>query len=146
MFQLRSPTVLVHAASLVLWALVAYSATVWGLRGVGSDTQQDLNVQSEESVVDVNPTTSARSLGLAAAAPIAAPTLSSRFKRVGVLAGGANQGAALIAVDGKAAKPFWVGATVAEGLVLQSVQGRRVNLGAGGDATATLTLELPARK
>ena len=65
---------------------------------------------------------------------------------VGVLAGGANQGAALIAVDGKAAKPFRVGATVAEGLVLQSVQGRRVNLGAGGDATAALTLELPARK
>jgi general secretion pathway protein C len=50
---------------------------------------------------------------------------------------------ALIAVDGKPARPFRVGATIDEGLVLQAVEGRRARLGPGVDAPSTLTLELP---
>jgi general secretion pathway protein C len=52
----------------------------------------------------------------------------------------------LIAVDGKPAKPVRVGAVVAEGLVLQSTQERRANLGASLQGPAALTLELPAKK
>jgi len=59
---------------------------------------------------------------------------------------GQESGAALIAVDGKPAKPYRVGAVVADGLVLQSTQGRRVNLGASMDGPQTLVLELPAKK
>ena len=146
MLQLRSSTVWVHTASLVLWALVAYSATAWVLHGVGQQDLQGLSAQRGESVVDMDAKAIARSLGLATAVPTAAPTLSSRFQLIGVLDAGTSQGAALIAVDGKPAKPFRIGATVSEGLVLQSVQGRRVNLGSGTDAPATLTLELPPRK
>ena len=76
----------------------------------------------------------------------AAPSLASRFQLQGVMAGGPNAGAALIAVDGKAAKPFRVGAVVADGLVLQSAQGRRVTLGAAMDGPQSLVLELPAKK
>jgi len=74
------------------------------------------------------------------------PSLASRFQLQGVLAGNASQGAALIAVDGKPAKPYRVGATVAEGWVLQAVQGRRVSLGATLDGPQMLSLELPVKK
>ena len=146
MMHLRLPTVLVHTTSLVLWAVVAFSATSWVLRGSGNDMASSLSTPEEQRTLEADATATARSLGLVAAGPVAAPALASRFQLVGVIAGGPTQGAALIAVDGKPAKPFRVGAPVAEGLVLQSVQGRRVTLGAGGDAAATLTLELPARK
>ena len=76
----------------------------------------------------------------------AAPTLASRFQLQGVMAGGPNAGAALIAVDGKLAKPYRVGAVVADGMVLQSAEGRRVTLGAAMDGSQALVLELPAKK
>ena len=146
MLSARAPFVLVHATSLVLWALVAFSATSWVLRGSDHDMASGLSTPQEQPTLEVDATATARSLGLVATGPVAAPALVSRFQLVGVLAGGPSQGAALIVVDGKPAKPFRVGAPVAEGLVLQSVQGRRVNLGAGGDVAAILTLDLPARK
>lgn len=146
MMHLRLPTVLVHTTTLVLWAVVAFSATSWVLRGSSNDMASSLSTPEEERTLEADATATARSLGLVAAGLVAAPALASRFQLVGVIAGGPTQGAALIAVDGKPAKPFRVGAPVAEGLVLQSVQGRRVTLGAGGDAAATLTLELSARK
>jgi general secretion pathway protein C len=52
----------------------------------------------------------------------------------------------LIAVDGKPAKPFRVGTLVADGLVLQLAEGRRISLGASMDGPQTLVLELPAKK
>jgi general secretion pathway protein C len=88
----------------------------------------------------------ARSLGAAPVQAAVAPTLASRFQLQGVMAGGPDAGAALIAVDGKPAKPYRVGAVVADGLVLQSTQGRRISLGAAMDAPQTLVLELPAKK
>jgi general secretion pathway protein C len=51
-----------------------------------------------------------------------------------------------MAVDGKPAKPYRVGALVTDGLVLQSAQGRRISLGASVDGPPTLVLELPAKK
>jgi general secretion pathway protein C len=78
-----------------------------------------------------------------AAAP-AAPALSSRFNLLGVVAGpGRAGGAALIAVDGKAAKPFRVGTPIDDTLVLQSVEGRRAVLAAADSGQPVLTLELP---
>jgi len=61
-----------------------------------------------------------------------------------VVAGpGPDHGAALIAIDGKPAKPYRVGVQVDEGLVLQSVQGRRAVLAAADSGQQVLTLELP---
>jgi general secretion pathway protein C len=62
---------------------------------------------------------------------------------LGVLADRQHGGAALISVDGKAAKPYRVGAPVDGNLVLQSVAGRRAVLAAGVDGPAQMTLELP---
>ncbi|MDB5749783.1 MAG: hypothetical protein JWP65_204, partial [Ramlibacter sp.] len=79
--------------------------------------------------------------GAAAAVPVA--SLASRFQLIGVAAGASSGGgAAVIAVDGKPGRPYRVGSLVEEGLVLQSVQGRRAVLAAMGGPPA-LTLELP---
>ena len=87
-----------------------------------------------------------RALGAQAQVAQAAPTLASRFQLVGVLNGDASAGVALISVDGKPAKPFRVGKPVAEGLVVQSTQAKRVQLGATVDGPSTLSLDLPAKK
>lgn len=81
--------------------------------------------------------------GKQAAQPEAAPS-SSRYVLTGVVADRSSGGAALIAVDGKAAKAVRVGGVVEGDLVLQSVTGRRANLGARVDGPATVTLEMTA--
>lgn len=75
---------------------------------------------------------------------------ASRFALTGVVASSSQHGAALIAVDGKPAKPYAVGSRVGDEWVLQSVQPRRAVLvpaGAAGDASVAsetaLVLELP---
>jgi general secretion pathway protein C len=87
----------------------------------------------------------ARLLGAAPAVASAAPSLASRFTLIGVVASRSQKGAALIAVDGKPAKPFRVGAAIDEGIVLKSVEARRAVL-AGADGSPALTLELPPLK
>jgi general secretion pathway protein C len=87
-----------------------------------------------------------RALGAQAQVAQAAPTLASRFQLVGVLNADANSGVALISVDGKPAKPFRVGKPIAEGLVVQSTQAKRVQIGATLDGPSTLSLDLPAKK
>ena len=82
-------------------------------------------------------------LATVASAGPALPT-SSRMTLVGVVADAHSAGVALIAVDGKPAKPFRVGATVDGSLVLQSVGARKATLGADRDAVAPVVLELPA--
>ena len=54
-----------------------------------------------------------------------------------------TQGAALIAVGDKPAKPFRVGAQVDEGLILLAVEARRALLGPEAGRAPALTLELP---
>lgn len=81
------------------------------------------------------------------AAAEAAPSAASRFVLMGVLAGTASGGgAALIAVDGKPAKPYRVGANVEPGLVLQSLGKGAARLGASMDGATTLALEMPRKR
>jgi general secretion pathway protein C len=95
---------------------------------------------------EVDVSAAARSLGAVPVQAAAAPTLASRFQLQGVMTGGPDAGAALISVDGKPAKPYRVGAVVADGLVLQLAQGRRISLGVAIDGPQALVLELPAKK
>jgi general secretion pathway protein C len=82
----------------------------------------------------------------AGAGPVAAPAQSTRFALVGVVSARSKGGAALIATDGKPAKPYRVGAVVEEGLVLQSVAPRRATLGPTSGGPAAFTLEMPLPK
>ena len=141
-----SSRVVLPAASLLVWGVVAFSAVTWGLRWSATGTSPSNATAAAQALPEVDVSAAARSLGAAPVQAAAAPTLASRFQLQGVMAGGPDAGAALIAVDGKPAKPYRVGAVVADGLVLQSAQGRRVTLGAAMDGPQTFMLELPAKK
>ena len=95
-----------------------------------------------------DPQAMARALGGGATSTTAlsasvAPPLSTRFKLMGVVAGPAPKGYALIAIDGKPAKPYRVGAQLEEALMLQSVAPRSATLTASREAPAGVMLELP---
>ena len=138
----------VRLGTLAIWALAAASAAYWGLRltarppGMPAPTAAPAPVAADMQAM-------ARLLGAVTAQTLqaAAAPVSSRFALVGVLAGQqGGSGAALIAVDGKPAKPYRVGATVDAGLVLQSLGPRQARLGAGQEGVTTVTLEMPVRK
>ncbi len=132
-----------RAASFALAALAALSGTYWVLKSTDSDSVSTA-APASASFSALDPLAVARALGggnvLAAPAPASAHTA---LVLVGVLADSQHGGAALIAIDGKAAKPYRVGATVDANLVLQSVVGRRAVLGTSLDGPAQMTLELP---
>ena len=141
-----SSRVVLPVASLLVWGAVAFSAVTWGLRWSATDQVSSNTIAAVQASPEVDVSAAARSLGAAPVQTVATPTLASRFQLQGVMAGGPDAGAALISVDGKPAKPFRVGAVVADGLVLQSAQGRRVTIGAAMDGPQTMALELPAKK
>ena len=164
----------VRLATFALAALAAASAAYWGLR-LSAPV-----VALPEAAVAVAPPAPdvqamARLLGaepvLAVATPAApAPSASSRFALVGVLAGrdsggGAGLlgpggrppqphraggdgggGAAVFGLDGHPPKPYRVGAQVDAGLVLQSLGPGQARLGATLHGPAALTLEIPQRR
>jgi general secretion pathway protein C len=67
--------------------------------------------------------------------------MQARLQLQGVLAVGSQQGAALISVDGKPAKPYRVGSAIEDGLQVTSVKARSVSIGQNG--AEAFTLELP---
>jgi general secretion pathway protein C len=135
----------VAGATFALWALVAASAVYWGLKLTSRPGAAPAAAPVIRMPPAADPVAVARLLGAAPAVASAAPSLASRFTLIGVVASRSQKGAALIAVDGKPAKPFRVGAAIDEGIVLKSVEARRAVL-AGADGSPALTLELPPLK
>ena len=139
---------LARLSSFVIWALVAAGAVFWGLR---------LAVHAPPAPHHVVATADGPSAGgdltrLLGAPPVAAPLAaapppeaSSRFRLLGVVAPRRShdgRGVALIAIDGKPARAFPVGATVDGELVLQSVSLRTAAIGPAQGAQ-TVLLEIP---
>ena len=137
-----------RGATLLIWALAGAVAVYRGLR-LSAPSVAPAVAAPVAALAAVDSAAVARLLGaipqVAALAPQA--TLASRFLLVGVLAGrSSGGGAALIAVDGKPAKPFRLGSEVDPGLVLQSIASRRVAMGAEMAGPAVLELDmLPLR-
>ena len=133
----------IRLATLVLAALAALSATYWVLKSTHANSVSAVAPAAGFSTLD--PLALARALGGGGVvAPVGVPVAGNTpYVLVGVLADSQHGGAALIAVDGKAAKPYRVGAAVDGNLVLQSVVGRRAVLAASVDGPAQVTLELP---
>lgn len=143
---------LARISAFVIWSLVAASAVFWALRLAASPPQvPPYAVAVGTSVVvrgDLGRLFGVPQRTAAAAQPAAeAP---SRFRLMGVMAPRAaaaqaepGSGIALIAVDGKPAKPYAVGARLDSDLVLQSVGLRTASLGPAQGARSVL-LELPA--
>lgn len=137
-------------AALGLWLLVAGCAVFWGFKlfvraapvplqaaiaGSGPSLQGDLT----------------RLLGTGAEPQEEAPTVvaaAARFRLLGVVAPrsprASGEGLALIAVDGKPAKAYRVGAAIEGDLVLQRVRARGADLGARDAPSAAVALEVAA--
>lgn len=144
---------LARLSAFVVWALVAATAVFWGLRLLARPQP------APAYALTVGESTVARGdlSRLFGAAPVAAnasnqpmaPELASRFKLLGLMAPRPTSaepahrtGYALIAVDGKPARPFAVGAALDSGLVLQSVSLRTASIGPV-DGAAAVQLEIP---
>ena len=139
-------------SAFVVWALVAAGVAFWGLRLVVRPAPAPANVQAVAAGVAAGGDFT-RLFGRATIVENEAPAPaaeSSRFKLLGVLApvphagdaAPSATGVALIAVDGKPARPYAVGAALDAGLVLQSVGRRSATIGPSGGA-ASVQLELP---
>jgi len=139
----------VRLATLLVWGVAAASCVYWGLR-LTPRAPAAAVAAPVRAPTPVDPAAVARLLGAtpvtqaAAAAPVT--SLASRFNLLGVVAAQSRRGAALIAVDGKPARPFRVGTSIDQGLVLKSVEGRRAVIASSLDGPALLTLELPPLK
>ena len=128
--------------TVAVWALAAGSALYWGLRLSADRSMTAIpTVAAQPTVIDSQAV--ARLLGATAAQAANAPSVASRFALQGVVAGSPGGGAALISVDGKPAKPFRVGSTIEEGLILQSATARQVTFAASRGGPAVLTLDMP---
>jgi general secretion pathway protein C len=136
-----------RGASFVLAALAAGSASFWALRVSAVNMSTSVPPAAMSGAVEIDAMSVTRALG-GGPAPAVAPlaSLSSRFVMVGVVADQRAAGAALIAIDGRPAKPFRVGDVVEDGLILQSVRGRTAALGTAMGAAAAVSLELPPLK
>jgi len=137
-------------SAFVIWSLVAGAVLFWALRFGASPLQAPTHAVAVDRASPVRGDL-ARLFGaapvVAQAAPVEAP---SRFKLIGVMApksksaqGSGAYGLALIAIDGKPAKAFAVGASLDSGLVLQSVGWRTASVGSAQGARG-FVLELPA--
>ena len=139
-------------SAFVIWSLVGATAVFWAMRLAASPPQVPAYAVAVGNSAAVRGDLG-RLFGVAArpapGAPAAAPEPSSRFKLVGVMAprnpavqAEPGQGVALIAVDGKPAKPYAVGARLDSDLVLQSVGLRTASLGPA-QGGRSVVLELP---
>ena len=130
--------------TLVVWALAAASVAYWSLRLLARPGAAAPVTLVASASVSTDPAVVARLLGATPAQAAPQASLASRFALSGVVAGAPGGGAALIAVDGKPARPFRVGSVVEEGLVLQSAAARQATLGETRSGPALVTLDMPS--
>jgi general secretion pathway protein C len=135
-----------------VWALAAGSALFWAFKVGVTPTAVPPHAQTAVPAAALRGDLT-RLLGAdpppAVAAATEAPVADARFQLIGVVTPrsprAAQEGLALIAVDGKAPKAFRVGAVVDGTTVLQSVAARGVTLGPrDGAAVVALNLAPPA--
>jgi general secretion pathway protein C len=133
--------------TLLIWLLVGLCAAYWAFKFATTKTVEATTTQSTPTVV-VDSKAVGRLLG--ATDTIAVKALNTLASTKFVLFGLANsvgeQGYALIALDGKPARPYRVGSLVADGLLLKSISKNGVILASSLKSPDGVTLELPERK
>lgn len=134
-----------------VWAALGLSGVAWGLALWPNDGQpMAASVASTEvakpslaQAADI-----AKVLGASSpvpSTPVAAAPADLRMSLLGVAMAGKGNAIAVISLDGQPPKPFHIGATVSEGLVLQAVTATQALLGAALKSPTQSTLELPKR-
>ncbi len=133
-----------RGVTFLLAALVAASGVYWVLKWPVEATLSGVTALTANEPSEPESMALLLGLGRVSQSPITPASLApSRMILIGVVAG-ASGGTALIAVDGKPAKPIRVGGRVEEGLILQSVAKRQAVLAASINGPALMKLELSA--
>ena len=144
----------IRFATFLVWLLAAGYAVYWALKFVnGPAAPASAAVAAASNAAGASDLIAlAKGLGggkaliSSTAVPALAPSAmqASRFVLTGVVVQkSSRQGVALIAVDGKPARPYRVGAQLADGVMLQSVSNGKAMLATSPSGAAELTLELP---
>ena len=141
----RSANLWPGVSAALVGCAAAASVVFWVLNFPSGNAVQGLPlVQSSDPAVSGSSSSHlVRALGVQAALPEVSIAQSSRFELWGVVAGASGQGSALIAVDGQPPRPFRVGQTVTDGVVLQSLGPKQAQLGARAQGAALFSLRLP---
>lgn len=133
--------------TMLIWLLVGLCAAYWVFKFATTKTIEATAPPAAPTVL-----IDSKAIGkLLGATDIAAvkqinTAASTKFVLFGLANSANGQGYALIAVDGKPAKPYRVGSLVADELVLKSISKTGVLLATSLKATEGVTLELPERK
>lgn len=135
-------------ATVIVWAGVAVSGWYWTQVGLSARVRAVVDVAPPVMLPEV--THFAELARLLGAAPLVAagpgPGPAERFSLSGVIATLVGQGAALISVDGKPARPFAVGSQIAPGYVLVGVGPREAMLADGPRSPVRAVLSLPVQR
>lgn len=133
--------------TLMVWLLVGLCVAYWAFKFI---TTKPLEATAALAVPTVAVDSKAVGKLLGATDGIAVKAVnmpaSTKFVLFGLANSVGGQGFALIALDGKPAKPYRVGTLVADNLVLKSISKTGVMLATSLKAPDGVTLELPARK
>ena len=133
--------------TLLIWLLVGLCAAYWAFKFVTTKPVEATAALAAPTVV-IDSKAVGKLLGATdniAVKAVNTPA-SSKFVLFGLASSAGGQGFALIALDGKPAKPYRVGGVVADNLVLKSISKTGVILAASLQAPDGVTLELPGRK
>ena len=134
----------------VVWTAVATSVIAWGLKIRHANAPSQLAMPVSAAGAEITPATLARGFGgggqmLQAASPVSGGD-RGRFGLLGVVASGESSGVALIAIDGKPARPYRVGAEVADGWVVEKLAPRSAVLGPREGQGGKLEIAMPTRE
>jgi general secretion pathway protein C len=133
-----------RTTTFTIGAVAAASAFFWAFQWMSfSKNMPSVSVESQQVIV-ADGIAVARAFGAVdpqSASATANAAASSRFVLAGVLGHSGKDGAALIAVDGKPARPFPIGTSVTSEWALRSVQPRRAVLVSGFNE---MVIEMPA--
>ena len=128
-----------------LWLLAGLTASYWGLRAWGDAELVSVPAPAAESAT-ADPEAVARGLGAVTAVAAQGEAIeASRHLLLGGVRDAAGRGAALIASDGKPARPYRIGAELPGGLRLRELTPREALLGPA-EGGITQRLSLPARR
>ena len=133
--------------TLLVWLLVGLSGTYWAFKFITTKPIEATAALAASTVV-IDSKAVAKLLGATdnTGKKPATTVASTKFVLFGLAGTAGGQGVALIALDGKPAKPYRVGSLVADDLVLKSISKTGVTLATSVNSSDGVTLELPERK
>lgn len=142
-----APSWSLRLITLAVWLVAVLCGAYWALKFV-TVKPISANAAAFTPAIVVDSSAVAKLLGAIdnVAGKATITPASSNYALFGLAMTGGGQGVALIATDGKPAKPYRVGSNVADDLVLKSVSRTEAILATSVSAADGMKLELPVRQ